>query len=87
MALRALQPRVRALQRILARSMLFYCEQRRLPSLHVVARGAFTAIGAFGELPVVCILVAIHALLEGKGLLEISTSMTLSTIDAGVLAQ
>lgn len=52
-----------------------------------MARGAFAAIGALGELPVVRVFVAIHALLERKRLLEISTGMALSAVDADVLAQ
>lgn len=87
MALRTLEPGMRALQWIRAQSMFFDREQRGLPSLHVVTRAALAAIGALGELAVMSVLMAIHALLEGKGLLEISTGVALCTIDGGVLAQ
>src|SRR5580693_571869 len=87
MTLRALQAGMAALQRICRRSVLLHCEQGRFPSLYVVAGGALAAIGAFGELPVVCVFVAIHALLKRQESLEIPTGMALGTIDADVLAQ
>ena len=87
MALRAFQSRVRALQRIRAQRMFLGREQRGLPSLHVVARSALAGIGALGELAVVRVPMAIHALLEGKGLLEISTGMALRAVDTDVLSQ
>ncbi len=87
MALRALEPRVPALQRVRARSVLFHRERRGLPSLHGVAGRALAAVRTLGELPVVRIgLVAIHALRESHRLLEISTRMALRAIDADVLA-
>jgi hypothetical protein len=52
-----------------------------------VTRGALAAIGAFGELTVVRVFMAVHAFLEGKRLLEISTSMALRAIDSRVLPQ
>lgn len=87
MALRALQPGVRALQWIRAESMFFDREHRRLPSLYVVTRGALAAVRTLGELAVVRVPMAIHALLEGKRLLEISTGMALRAIDADVFSQ
>lgn len=52
-----------------------------------MAGGALAAVSALGKLPVVRIgLVAIHALLERQGLLEISIGMALSAFDAGMLA-
>ena len=87
MALRALQARVPALQRIRARGMLLHRECRRLPSLHGVAGSALAAVGTLGKLAVVRIgLVAIHALLERQRLLEIAIGVALRAIDAGVLA-
>ena len=67
--------------------MLLHREQRRLPSLHVVARGAFAAVGALHELPVVCVFMTVYAFLEGKLFLKITTGMTLRAIDTGVFAQ
>ena len=85
--LRALEAGMAALQRISRCSVLLHREQRRLPSLYVVASGALATIGTFGELPVVRVFVAIHASLEQERLLEIPTGMALSAVDANVLAQ
>ena len=85
-ALHALQPRVTALQRVVGRSVFFHREKGRLPSLHVVAGRALTAILTFDELTVVSILVAIRALLEWDLLLEIAVGVALGAIDAEVLA-
>lgn len=60
-ALRALEPRVAALQRIRSGGMFLYGELRRLPSINCVARGALSTIGTLHELPVVRVLMAIHA--------------------------
>jgi len=86
-ALGAFQTCMSALQRVRARSMFLDSECRRLPSVHVMARGALSAIGPLGELATVRIgLVAIHALLESQRLFEISASVALGTIDAGMLS-
>lgn len=52
-----------------------------------MAGSALAAVGAFGELTVVRVLMAIHALLEGEGFLEISAGVALRAIDADVFAQ
>src|ERR1700757_3139385 len=73
MTLRAFQSRMPAPQRISARRMLLDGELRRPPSVHGMARAAFSTVGTFGKLAVVRIwLMAIHALLEGQRLLEIT---------------
>ena len=85
-ALRAFQPGVTALQRILGRSMLLDGEQRGLPALDIVARGALATVRPLGELPVVGVLVAIGALLERERFLEIPVGVALFALDLGVLA-
>lgn len=88
MTLRAFQASVPALQRIGARRMFFDPEPGGLESVNGVARRAFAAIGALGELAVVRIrLVAIRALIEGNGLLEITLSVALHAFDLGMLSQ
>lgn len=83
----ALQAGVAALQGIGAGGVFLRGESRRLPSVHGMAPGTLAAAGAPGELPVVGIgLVAIHALLEGQRLLEISASVALRAIDGGVFS-
>ena len=86
-ALGALQARMTALQWIRAQSMLFHGERGGLPAVHRVARGTFSAVGTLRKLAAVRIgSVAIHALLEHEGLLEIAISVALGAIDAGMLA-
>lgn len=63
-ALRALEPRVAALQRILRGCMVLYGEFRRFPCVNRVTRAALSGISALHELAVVRILVAVHALGE-----------------------
>ena len=87
MALRTFQARVAALQWVRRRSVLLHGEQRRFPSLHIVAGSAFAAIRPLGELTVVSILVAIHALLKRDGFLEVAVCVALSAIDGGMFAQ
>jgi len=62
--LRALEFGVLALQRILRRGVRLHIKLRRLPTIDVVAGLAGAAIGAFGELTVVLVLVAIRAIGE-----------------------
>lgn len=52
-----------------------------------MARSALAAIGALGELSLVRVFVAVHALLEGHRLLEIPARMALRAVNAHVLAQ
>lgn len=80
-ALRASQTGVTALQRISAGGVLLHCKERGPPSLHVVAGCAFALVRALGELAIVGIgFVAIHTLLEGDRLLEISIGVALRAI-------
>ena len=85
-ALDAFQPRVTALQRVSRRSVVFHGEKGGLPALYVMAGSALAAVLTLGELPVMSVLVAIRALLERDGLLEISVGMALCAIDGSVLA-
>src|ERR1700680_3723841 len=62
-------------------------ERRRFPSIHRVAGRALAMIGPACELPGMRIgLVTVHTPLEGEGFLEISASVTLRAINAGVLS-
>ena len=85
-ALHAFQPHMTALQRVSGRSVIFHGEKGGLPPLHVVAGGALAAVLTLGELPVMSILVAIHALLERDRLLEIAIGVALGATDGSVLA-
>ena len=86
MALSAFNACVTPLERILGRGVLLNREKRRFPALHVVTRRTLAAISALRELPLMGILVAIRAFLEGEGLFEIPIGMTLSTFDSGMLS-
>ena len=80
-ALRAFHPGVSALQRICTRSVFLHREGGRLPPVQVVTGGALPAIGPFSKLPVMRIgLVAIHALAQRPGLLEVTVGMALGAI-------
>jgi len=85
-ALRALQSGVAALEGVLRRGMFFYREERWLPPLYIVAGGTFACISALEELAVVGVLVAVRALGEGDGLLEITVRVALAAVDLSVLA-
>ncbi len=85
MALRTLQPRVSALQRVGGQGVFLPREQRRFPALYVVARRTLAAVSSLGELAVVRIFMAIRALGEWNRLLEISAGMALRAIDCNVL--
>ena len=52
-----------------------------------MARRALASVRAFHELPIVCVLVAIHALCERQRLLEISARVALRAIHADVFTQ
>lgn len=87
MALRALQTAMFALQGIRSRRVLFQSEGRGLEPLYIVAAAAFRAAGALGELALVFVLVAIHALLEGERLFEITVAMAGHTVDGLMFSQ
>ncbi len=86
MALGTLNPRVTACERVLRGSVFFHREQRRLPPLYLVAGRALTAIGSFGELAVMRVLMAVGALLKGEWFFEIAIRVTLSAIHGSVPA-
>ena len=67
--------------------MLLHGKGGRFPSLDAMARSALSAVRALGKLTLVGIrLMAVHTLGEGQMLLEITISMALRTINAGVSA-
>jgi len=86
-ALVARHGRMPANQRICRERMLLHAEKRRLPSVHGVTSCAFALVLALGELPVVFILVAVHAPRKCDRLLEICIRMTLNAIDLSVLPE
>lgn len=87
MALSTLQARVSALKRIRTLSMFFHREGGWLPSIDRVARSALNSSRTLGELAIVWIgFVAIHTLLEGQRLLEISIGMALRAPHGDVFA-
>lgn len=84
-ALRTLQSRVSALQRVGGQCVLLPGEERRPPPLHVVARRALAAIRTLCELAIVLIFVAIRTLGEWNGLFEIRIGVALPARDRRVL--
>lgn len=70
-ALRAFYFCVLSLERILRARVFFDAKRGRLPSLHFVAFGTLPFLRAAGELAVVNVLVAIHAVCELQRLLEV----------------
>lgn len=60
--------------------MFFQSEGGRLEPFEVVAAAALRAASPLGELAPVLILMAIHALLEGDRLLEVTFAMASQTI-------
>lgn len=85
MALVALHRGVLSLQRISRGCVVLHGEFRGFEAIHRMAGGALSSSGALGELSLVRIgLVAIHTLLEGQRLLEISAGVALRTIYRGV---
>lgn len=74
-------------ERIGGSRVIFRREGRRFETLHCVASSAFGAGWALRELPIMWVgLMAIDALRESEGLLEISTSVAESAIHGRVLA-
>src|ERR1700687_3774295 len=72
MALRALEFRVLAFERVCGGGMLLAIESGRFPAVDVVAGRALAAIGTLREMSVVRIFVAVHALGEGQIFLEVA---------------
>ena len=87
MALRALECRVLALQRILRRGMSLHIEFRRLPSIDIVTGGAFPGVGTLCELTVVGIPVAVGAFGERERLFEIAIGVAGAASYGLMLAQ
>ena len=77
MALGTLQTLVLARQRVLGRLMAGFGESCGLPTCIRMTGAAFAVIGAAHELPLVLVLMAIHALLVLDRLLEIGVHVTL----------
>ena len=73
-------------QRICRSRMLFNAECSGLKCLNVVTRRALPFVGALRKLPVVLVLVAVKAMLEGQRLLEIARGVATQTIHRLVLA-
>ena len=78
---------VMALERIFRGGVIFYAKGRRLEAVHGVARSAFPSARFCEELPLVRILVAIHAFCKRYGRLEISVRMTIAALDGRMFSQ
>jgi len=88
MALAAFDFNVLALQRVAGSVVLFDSKQRRLPTVHSVALGAFTFLWPRLELAFVRVgFVAVHAIRKGQRLLEVAVQMAFSTTNSGVSAE
>lgn len=86
-ALCALQAGMFPLQGVGSGCMLLQAKGARLETLHGVAGTALASIGALGELALMLILVAMHALLKSQRLFEIAAAVALQAIDFLVLAE
>jgi len=87
MALRALQFRVLAFERVLGGGVRLHVELGRLPTVDVVAGGTLAAVGALHELAVVRVLVAVYALGELERLLEVAFGVAGNAFHSLVLAE
>jgi len=86
--LRAFQPGMSSLQAIGSGRVIFHRKRRRLPSADSVTGSTLSAVGPLGKLAVMRIrLVAIHALLENQRFLEITASVALNAVHAGVFLE
>lgn len=85
-ALRALKRRMFALQRIRRGLVLFQSEFCRLESIHRMTTSTLGASCASCKLPLVIILMAIHALLKGKRLFEICLAVAGNALHLLVLS-
>ena len=68
--------RVTLEQGVVGLGMGLNVEERRFPSVHLVAGGAFDAFGSLGKLALVFILVAVGTSCECQLLLKVSVCMT-----------
>ena len=87
MALRALEFRVLAFERVCGGGMRLHIELGRFPAVEVVAGRALAAIGALRELAVVRILMAVHALGERQFFLEVAIGVAGDAFHRLVLAE
>jgi len=87
-AFRASNSRVFARQWIGRRDMRLHVEERRLPSVHVVATRAFAFVRPRGELARVRVgLVTVCALFEGNRLFEISSRVATQAVHLRMLSE
>ena len=87
-ALVALHLDMLPLQRVLGGVVLFHAEERRLPSLHLMAFLALALPGPRGELALVRIRrMANHALVEGQLFLEVAVLMAIYAGHLGVFSE
>lgn len=87
MALRALEFRVLAFERVRGGGMRLHIELRRFPAVEVVAGRALAAAGALRELAVVRILMAVHAPGERQFFLEVAIGVAGDAFHRLVLAE
>lgn len=85
--LRAGHGRVLGLQGIGACRVLLHPELCGLEAVYGMAGSTFAAVGSLDELPLMFVLVAVHAALEGERFLEISTGMAPNAVHLLVFAQ
>jgi len=86
-ALGTLHASVSAFQRVLGSRVFFHAKERRLPVVDGVALGALALPRALGELALVNVEVAIHAVRKSQRLFEIASYMTGRATHRRVLAQ
>src|ERR1700756_266360 len=78
---------MQVLERIFRCSVFFHAVCGRLPILYLVARRAFALVRTRGELPVMRILVAIHAFAKSNLRLEVATFVAIAARDRRVLSE
>jgi hypothetical protein len=87
MALVARDGHMFAFQRVLCCRMVLYGKRGRRKAFHVVACCTFTAIRAISELPLVGVLVTIHAFCEWDGSFKITMLMAVRAFDFRMFAE